>query len=99
MHKRKVNTWAGCTVRRDQLAATSRLRILSGAHSATTSNGWQQTSQSVVKRCDATLVSMTSSKRWPQNGQRMAWEVSIVQKQTRRSQRQGKSLFELALVI
>ena len=43
-----------------------------------TSNGRQQTVQSVVKRCDATLVSTTSSTRWPQNGQKMISESSIV---------------------
>ncbi len=36
------------------------------SHSANTSNGRQQTSQSVVKRWVGTLVSITSSKLWPQ---------------------------------
>jgi hypothetical protein len=31
-----------------------------------------------VKRCDATLVSTTSSTRWPQNGQKMFSAASIV---------------------
>lgn len=50
------------------------LRTSPGSHSAETSNGRQQTSQSVVKRCEATLVSMTRSKLWPQNGH---WMVSL----------------------
>src|SRR5205814_5880053 len=58
----------------------SRLRILPGSHSATTSNGRQQTSQSVVKRCEAMLVSMTSSKSWPQKGHRTVSDASIVRK-------------------
>ena len=47
---------------------TSRATISPGSHSATTSKGRQQTSQSVVKRWVGTLVSMTSSKAWPQKG-------------------------------
>src|SRR6266480_4434279 len=74
MHKRKVNTLAWCAVRGDQWPVTSRLKISPGSHSAITSNGRQQISQSVVKRCDARLVSMTSSKRWPQNGH---WMVPV----------------------
>src|SRR5437879_4024065 len=47
---------------------TSKLRISPGSHSATTSNGRQQISQSVVNRWDATLVSIIKSNCWPQNG-------------------------------
>lgn len=47
-------------------ANTSRLKISPGSHSTTTSNGRQQTSQSVVNRCDGTLVSMMDSNDWPQ---------------------------------
>jgi GH43 family beta-xylosidase len=43
-----------------------------------TSNGRQQTSQSVVNRWDTTLVSMASSKVWPQNGHWMDSETCIV---------------------
>jgi len=50
------------------LPPATRLKTSPGSHSAMTSNGRQQTSQSVVKRCDAMLVSMISSNRWPQKG-------------------------------
>jgi hypothetical protein len=53
---------------------TSMPRISPGSQSTTTSNGRQQTSQSVVKRWDATLVSMANSKLWPQKGH---WTVSV----------------------
>jgi hypothetical protein len=43
-----------------------------------TSNGRQQTSQSVVKRCEAMLVSMISALRRPQNGHRMNSEIPIL---------------------
>jgi hypothetical protein len=39
--------------------------------------GRQQTSQSVVNRCEPALVSMTNSMLWPQKGQRMGSVVSI----------------------
>src|SRR6266480_7484115 len=89
MHKRKVNTLAWCTVRGDQWPVTSRLKISPGSHSAITSNGRQQTSQSVVKRCDARLVSMTSSKRWPQNGH---WMVSVSIKKHRLAEISAKAI-------
>ena len=60
-----------------QLSITSRLKISPGSHSAITSKGRQQISQSVVNRCSATLVSITRSNRWPQNGHRMASEICI----------------------
>src|SRR5947199_2387236 len=63
-----------------QFPATSTLTTSPGSHSATTSNGRQQTSQSVVKRCEAMLVSMTSSKSWPQKGHRTVSDASIVRK-------------------
>ena len=55
----------------------SRLRISPGSHSAATSKGRQQISQSVVNRCEGTLVSMVSSKLCPQNGHWMFAETSI----------------------
>jgi hypothetical protein len=45
-----------------------RVTISPGSHSATTSNGRQQTSQSVVNRWLATLVSIVTVDVWPQNG-------------------------------
>jgi len=51
------------------------LRTSPGSHSALTSKGRQQTSQSVVKRWEATLVSIASSELWPQNGH---WMVSLI---------------------
>src|SRR4051794_1100749 len=48
--------------------STSKLRISPGSHSATTSKGRQQTSQSVVKRCEAVLVSISNSNDCPQKG-------------------------------
>src|ERR1035438_2181567 len=51
-----------------QASRTSRLRISPGSHSTSTSNGRQHTSQSVVRRWLAVLVSITRSKLWPQNG-------------------------------
>src|SRR5208337_143512 len=47
---------------------TAKLKISPGSHSARTSNGRQHTSQSVVNRCVRVLVSITSSKVWPQYG-------------------------------
>src|ERR1044071_3801449 len=60
-----------------QGSAICRLRISPGAHSTITSNGRQHTSQSVPNRWESTLVSMTSSNRWPQYGHWMEAEVSI----------------------
>jgi len=54
----------------------SKLKISPGSHSATTSNGRQHTSQSVVNRWLGTLVSMTRSNAWPQNGHRIDSEAS-----------------------
>jgi hypothetical protein len=47
----------------------SKLNTSPGSHSAVTSKGRQQTSQSVVNRWLGTLVSMATSEDWPQNGQ------------------------------
>src|SRR4051794_13116829 len=49
-----------------------------GSQSATTSKGRQQTSQSVVKRCVLTVVSIISSKVWPQKGQLTFSETCIL---------------------
>src|ERR1051325_7905197 len=49
-----------------QPPCVSRDRISPGSHSAAISKGRQQISQSVVKRWEGMLVSMTSSKDWPQ---------------------------------
>src|ERR1019366_5834023 len=62
-----------------QFAATSKLRISPGSHSATTSKGRQHTSQSVVNRWLGTLVSTTSSNACPQNGHWIFPETSIWQ--------------------
>jgi hypothetical protein len=58
------------------LATVSKLRISPGSHSAITSNGRQHTSQSVVNRWNDTLVSITTSNLWPQNGHWMFSETS-----------------------
>src|SRR5262252_3911916 len=50
------------------------LTISPGSHSATTSNGRQQTSQSVVKRWLGRDVSSTRSNCAPQNGH---WTVAV----------------------
>jgi len=60
-----------------QFPKTSKLKISPGSHSAMTSNGRQQTSQSVVNRWLATLVSMASSNACPQNGQEMDSQTSM----------------------
>ncbi len=57
---------------------TSNDKIWPGSASTKISTGRQQTSQSVVKRCEAMLVSMTSSKVWPQNGQLIEAEISTI---------------------
>jgi hypothetical protein len=59
-----------------QLPDTSRLKISPGSHVTVTSNGRQQTSQSVVNRWLGTLVSTASSNDWPQNGQEMDSQTS-----------------------
>jgi hypothetical protein len=59
------------------LPDTSKLRISPGSHSTVTSNGRQHTSQSVVNRWLATLVSMATSDDWPQNGQAMDSQISM----------------------
>jgi len=61
------------------ISQTSKLKISPGSHSAATSNGRQQTSQSVVNRWLATLVSTTTSNAWPQKGHRMFSETSTLQ--------------------
>jgi hypothetical protein len=62
-----------------QLPKTSTLKTSPGAHSATTSNGRQHTSQSVVKRWLATLVSIAVANDWPQNGHWMVANSSMRQ--------------------
>src|SRR5436305_6291399 len=56
---------------------TSKLTTSPGSHSANTSKGRQQTSQSVVNCCSAMLVSITRSNSCPQNGHWMDSEASI----------------------
>src|SRR5215469_11409866 len=51
-----------------QSPETSTLKISPGSHSTVTSNGRQHTSQSVVNRCVAMLVSTGTAKLCPQNG-------------------------------
>ncbi len=58
--------------------STSKLSTCPGSHSAKISNGRQHTSQSVVNRWLATLVSMTSSNRCPQKGHKIGSETSIL---------------------
>jgi hypothetical protein len=60
-----------------QLPKTSTLKTSPGAHSATTSNGRQHTSQSVVKRWLATLVSIAVANDRPQNGHWMVANSSM----------------------
>src|SRR6266568_3817577 len=55
-------------------------KIWPGSASTKISTGRQQTSQSVVKRCEAMLVSMTSSKVWPQNGQLIEAETCTIKR-------------------
>jgi hypothetical protein len=59
--------------------AVVRVTISPGSHSATTSNGRQQTSQSVVNRWLATLVSIVTVDVWPQNGHWMSANSSTRQ--------------------
>ena len=47
---------------------TSAEMISPFSHSARSSKGRQQISQSVVKVCDGTEVSTATSNDWPQNG-------------------------------
>jgi hypothetical protein len=54
-----------------------------GSASTATTKGRQQISQSVVKRCEATLVSIAISKTWPQNGHEMGSEISMFKKACR----------------
>ena len=56
---------------------TSMRRISPISHSAMTSNGRQQTSQSVVNRCSETLVSKTTVEVCPQKGHAMDSAASI----------------------
>jgi len=58
------------------LPDTSKLKISPGSHVTVTSNGRQQTSQSVVNRWLGTLVSMANSEDCPQNGQGMDSQIS-----------------------
>jgi hypothetical protein len=59
-----------------QLPDTSMPRVSPGSHSTVTSNGRQHTSQSVVNRWLAMLVSIATSDDWPQKGHWMDWETS-----------------------
>jgi hypothetical protein len=59
-----------------QFPCTSTPRISPGSHVTVTSNGRQHTSQSVVNRWLATLVSMATSDDCPQNGQEMDSQTS-----------------------
>jgi hypothetical protein len=59
-----------------QFACASKLRISPGSHSAITSNGRRQISQSVVNRWNGVEVSIAISNTCPQNGHRMDTEIS-----------------------
>jgi hypothetical protein len=59
-----------------QLPDTSIPRVSPGSHSTVTSNWRQHTSQSVVNRWLAMLVSIATSDDWPQKGHWMDWETS-----------------------
>jgi hypothetical protein len=59
-----------------QFPDTSKLRISPGSHVTVTSNGRQHTSQSVVNRWLAMLVSMATSDACPQNGHTMDSQTS-----------------------
>jgi hypothetical protein len=60
-----------------QFPDTSKLRISPGSHVTVTSKGRQHTSQSVVNRWLATLVSMATSDACPQNGHEMDSQTSM----------------------
>jgi hypothetical protein len=60
-----------------QFAMVSKFRMSPSSHSATTSNGRQQTSQSVVKRCRDRLVSTVISLNCPQKGHATVSDVSM----------------------
>jgi hypothetical protein len=60
-----------------QFAMVSKFRISPASHSAMTSKGRQQTSQSVVNRCLGMLVSNIISQNCPQKGQETVSETSI----------------------
>jgi hypothetical protein len=62
-----------------QFACASKLRISPGSHSAVTSNGRQQISQSVVNRWNGVDVSIAISNTCPQNGHWMDSEISTNQ--------------------
>jgi len=83
------------SVQNYQLPETSRLRISPGSHSAVTSKGRQQISQSVVKRCEGMLVSMVSSKVWPQNGHWMGSETSTDQLLRRKALEATGKIYDL----
>ena len=68
---------------------TSRLTISPGSHSAQTSNGRQQTSQSVMNRWEETLVSMTSVDSWPQNGHETDSEIPMEECSQRWTEKQS----------
>jgi hypothetical protein len=62
-----------------QLAVVSKFRISPFSHSAVTSNGRQQTSQSVVKRWRERLVSTDISLSCPQKGHATFSKISMPQ--------------------
>ena len=57
------------TARKLHPPETDTLTTSPGSHSAVTSKGRQQTSQSVTKHWEGMLVSSISSMLWPQKGQ------------------------------
>jgi hypothetical protein len=69
------------------LPDTSKARISPGSHVAVTSNGRQHTSQSVVNRWLATLVSMATTDACPQNGQQMDSQTSTPKSNPARAKR------------
>lgn len=72
-------------------ACTSRLMISPGSHSAKTSKGRQHTSQSVVNRCWAMVVSISNSMPWPQYGHCTSSHSCIPELATRSGVGQGNS--------
>jgi len=84
--------WLVSAAGESQPELTSTLNTSPGSHSTETSNGRQQTSQSVVNRCAATLVSMAQSKLWPQNGQVIEVGTSI-SRENRAHQTPGRGLY------
>jgi hypothetical protein len=64
--------------RTSQPDLASTLKISPDWHSTSTSNGRQQTSQSVVKHCRARLVSTGTANDWPQNVHWMSANSSML---------------------